>query len=196
MDLLIDMRSNHLVDLRLGDIWRKLIEVVIDAWSAMIMHLSFIAHDTCPHAQHIILLALLPTIDITFQLELTCLEIVTRIKLIADGKRYDMKLLQPFHGSARSAHRHHLQDSLLGTVVGILGPSFTLRNPYIVVLLVDHEVHIVRQPFAGHEHLAWRKGAFYDERLIHTYQILHPRQGEEIVTDGNLTGGIKAIVDK
>ena len=170
------MRCYHLIDLRLGNIRRKLIQIVIYTRSAMVMHLSFIAHDTRPHAQHIILFGLLPPLDITLQLELTRLKIVAWVILITDGQRYDMQLLQPFHGSTCSTHRHHLQDGLLGAVVRILGPSFPLSNPDIVMLLFNHEVHIVRQSFTGHEHLSWRQGAFNDERLIHPYQILHPWQ--------------------
>ena len=140
------------------------------------MYLSFIAHDARPHAQHIILFGLLPPFDVAFQLELPRLEVVARIELITDGQRNDVQLFQPFHRTARPTHRHHLQDGLLGAVVRILGPSFPLSNPDIVMLLFNHEVHIVRQPFTGHEHLSWRQGAFNDERLVHPYQILHPWQ--------------------
>ena len=107
-----------------------------------------------------------------------------------------MQLLQAVYNTAFSAHCHHLEDALLGTVIAILGSTLTLSNPDIFVLLLDGEVHIVGKTLAGHQHLAHTQGTLHDKRLVDTYQILHPRKRQEIITDGNLTSGLKPIVNK
>ena len=59
-----------------------------------------------------------------------------------------MELLQSFDNSTFTAHRHHLEDALLGTVIAILGSTLSLCNPDILVLLLDGEMHVIGKTFA------------------------------------------------
>ena len=36
----------------------------------------------------------------------------------------------------------------------------------------------------------------HDERFVHPNEVFHPRQGEQIVADGDLAGGGKAVVNE
>ena len=107
-----------------------------------------------------------------------------------------MKLFQAVDNAALTAHRHHLQNTLLGAVITVLGSTLALGYPDVLVLLLDGKMHIVREALARHQHLAHAQGTLYDKRLVDTYQVLDPRKRKEIITDGNLTGGLKPIIDK
>ena len=73
----------------------------------------------------------------------------------------------------------------------------TLKGiPNVLVLLLDGEMHIVGKTLARHQHLSHAQGTLYDKRLVDTYQVLDPRKRKEIITDGNLTGGLKTVIDK
>ena len=107
-----------------------------------------------------------------------------------------MKLFQAVDNAALATHRHHLQNTLLGAVITVLGPTLALGYPDILVLLLDGEMHIVGKTLARHQHLSHAQGTLYDKRLVDTYQVLDPRKRKEIITDGNLTGGLKTVIDK
>ena len=160
------------------------------------MHMTLIAEDTGLHAYQIIHRSLLPVCVIALLLELLCLQKIAWVILITDRQRYKMKLLQAFDDTAFSTHRHHLQNTLLGAVVAILGSTLSLGNPDILVLLLDGEMHVIGKTLARHEHLAHTQGTLHDKRLVDTHQVFDPRKRQEVVTDGNLAGGLEAIVDK
>ena len=107
-----------------------------------------------------------------------------------------MKREQAFLDRAFAAHGHHLEDSLGGAVIGVLRASFALRDPYVVVLLSDDEVHVLSEQLRRSEHLAHRQRALYDERLVEAHDILHPRQLEEVVADGYLGGCVATGIEE
>ena len=158
--------------------------------------MTLITEDTGLHAYQVIHWSLLPIGIIALLLELLCLQKIAWVILITDRQRYKMQLLQALDDTAFSTHRHHLQNTLLGAVVAVLGPTLALGYPDVLVLLLDGEMHIVREALARHQHLSHAQGTLYDKRLVDTYQVLDPRKRKEIITDGNLTGGLKTVIDK
>ena len=107
-----------------------------------------------------------------------------------------MKLFQAVDNATLATHRHHLQNTLLGAVITVLGPTLALGYPDVLVLLLDGEMHIVGEALARHQHLSHTQGTLYDKRLVDSYQVLDPRKRKEIITDGYLTGGLKTVIDK
>lgn len=82
----------------------------------------------------------------------------------------------------------HLDQTLLRTIVGILGPSFALGNPYRLLLVVYGMVHIGRQTAGDFEHLPARHTAVDNETLVEPYKVDNPRVYEQIVAYGYFTG--------
>ena len=158
--------------------------------------MTLIAEDTGLHTYQIIHRSLLPVCVIALLLELLCLQKIAWVILITDRQRYKMQLLQTLDDTAFSTHRHHLQNTLLGAVVAILGSTLSLGNPDILILLLDGEMHVIGKTLARHEHLAHTQGTLHDKRLVDTNQVLDPRKRQKVVTDGNLAGGLEAIIDK
>ena len=148
MYLVVDMSSNGIEEFLLRHLWVEGIQILIDTWGCMIMHMSLVTEDTGLHTYEIIHRSLLPSFHITLLLILLSLEEVARIVLIADRQRYEMELLQSFDNSTFTAHRHHLEDALLGTIIAILGSTLSLGNPDILVLLLDGEMHVIGKTFA------------------------------------------------
>ena len=148
MYLVVDMGSNGIEEFLLRHLRVEGIQILIDTWGCMIMHMSLVTEDTGLHAYEIIHRSLLPSFHITLLLILLSLEEVARIELIADRQRYEMELLQSFDNTTFTTHRHHLEDALLGTVIAILGSTLSLGNPDILVLLLDGEMHIVGKTLA------------------------------------------------
>ena len=107
-----------------------------------------------------------------------------------------MEREQAFLYRTLAAHGHHLEYSLCGAVVGVLGAAFALRNPYVVVLLGYDKVHVLGEQFRRSEHLTHRQRALHDERLVEAHDVLHPRQLEEVVADGYLGGCVAAGVEE
>ena len=158
--------------------------------------MTLITEDTGLHAYQVIHRSLLPIGIIALLLELLCLQEIAWIIFVTDRERYEMKLFQAVDNAALTAHRHHLQNTLLGAVITVLGPTLALGYPDVLVLLLDGKMHIVREALARHQHLSHAQGTLYDKRLVDTYQVLDPRKRKEIITDGNLTGGLKPVIDK
>ena len=98
------------------------------------------------------------------------------------------------NAAAASAHCHHLQNGRLCAVVGVLGAPLALCDPYVVVLFFYDEMHVIGHQAAGHERLARRQSAPYDERLVHPHKVFHPRQGQQVIADCNLACGLEAVV--
>ena len=107
-----------------------------------------------------------------------------------------MQLPESIDGRPFTTHGHHLENGRLGAVVGVLGPSLPLRDPYILMLFGDGIVHILRKALAGQQHLPWRETALHDERLVDPDQVSHPGEREQVVADGDLTSGRKIAVDE
>ena len=166
----------------------KFINPLIDRCSAMILHPALVTKDARLHIVKVILLTLLKSGVITFLLELLCLQIITRIKLITDGQRHNIQLLQV------TSHGHHLQYRLLRTVVRVLGTSLALRNPNILALLCDSKMDITAHQLTALKHLVSRQPTTNRKGLVHTYQSLNPRINQQIVANTNLHCGGIAIL--
>ena len=171
-------------------------EETVNARCAMVMNATLVANNTRLHAQHIVLCTLLKVGRIAFLLHFLGLKEVAGVVLVRNGQRHNVQVGQSVNDVSLAANGHHLQNGLLGSVVRVFRPPFALCNPYVFVLLVDGVVHILRQKLARRQHLADRQVAFYDERLVYAHQILHPRQGKQVVANGYFACGRKAIVDK
>ena len=196
MYLVVDMGSNGIEEFLLRHFRVESIQILIDTWGCMIMHMSLVTEDTSLHAYEIIHRSLLPSFHVTLLLILLSLEEVARIILIADRQRYEMQLLQAVDDTTFSTHRHHLEDTLLRTVIAILGSTLSLGNPDILVLLLNGEVHIVGKALARHQHLAHTQSTLHDKCLVDTHQVLDPRKRQEIISDGYLAGGRELVVYK
>ena len=140
------------------------------------MNSPFVTNNTRLHAQYIVLGTLLKVGRIAFLLDFLGFKEVAGVVLVRNGQRHNVQVGQSVNNVALAANGHHLQHGLLGAVVRIFRTPFALCNPHVLVLLVDGVVHILRQKLAGGQHLPNRQVAFYDKRLVHAHQILHPRQ--------------------
>ena len=89
---------------------RQFINPSIDRCCRAIYHPTLIAEDSRFHVVEIILLALLEGRVISLLLELLCLEIITRIELVADSERYDVQLFKV------ATHSQHLEHSILRVI--------------------------------------------------------------------------------
>ena len=130
------------------------------------MDVTLLAEDAYLHVAQVVLLALLELRVVPLHLELLGLEVVTRIVLVADGERYDVQVFESLYDGAISAHRHHLQHRLLRAVVGVLGSSLALRNPYVVVLVVDDMVHIAAHLLAALQQRARTHASLHGKSLV------------------------------
>ena len=164
--------------------------------SAMIVHPSLIAEDARFHIVQIVLSALFELGQVSFLLELLSLQVVARVKLIADGERHNVQLAQRFDdcrsavGSTlrftQSSHREHLQHRFLRAVVRILGTAFALRNPDVLMFLCDSIMNITAHKLTGAQHFLGRESSSDGEGFIHAHQPLDPRINKQIVADANL----------
>ena len=97
--------------------------------SSTVHHPTLIPQDTGLHIVKVVLTRLLKGRVITFLLELLRLEVIARVKLIADGQRHNVQFLKI------TAHSQHLKYCILSSVIRVLSPTLALGNPYILLLL-------------------------------------------------------------
>ena len=155
----------------------EFINPLVDRCSTMILHPTLIPKDARLHIIEVILLTLLKGRVIAFLLKLLCLQIITWIKLITDGQRYDIQFLQV------TSHCHHLQHRLLRTIIRVLGTSLALRNPYILTFLSDSKMDIATHQLTALKHLVSRQSTTNRKGLVHTHQPLNPRIDQQIVAN-------------
>ena len=154
MYLMVDMSCHLIIYILLWHIWVESIKVFVQASGCMIMHMTFIAKDTRLHANQVIGRTFFPINIVSLLLILLRLQIIAWVILITDGEWYEVKLLQTVNDTTLASHRHHLQDRLLRAVITVLGTSFSLGYPNVLVFLLDGKVHIVGETLARHQHLA------------------------------------------
>ena len=194
VNLRIDMGGKQVEELALADGGVERHQVVVDTRRTMVVDTSLIPHYTRAHAHHIVLCRLAEGSIVAFLLKLLGFEEIAGVVLIGDGQGHDMQVDETVAYAPLPSHRHHFEDGGLGAVVGVLCTSFTLCYPQVLVFLANGKVHVVCQPSAGKEHLPWWQAALHDERLVHPHQVAHPRQREQVVADGNLTGGVEPCI--
>ena len=163
--------------------------------SAVVVHVSFIPEDARLHIVQIVLSGLFELRIVAFHLELLSLQEIAGVIFIADGERHDIEFAQRFDDirnvgaiafSWESPHSQHLQHRFLCAVIRVLGASFTLGYPDVLLLLCDGIVNISAHELTGAEHLLGREAAPDGECLVHAHQPFDPRIDEQVVTDAYL----------
>ena len=134
MNLTVNILSDILKELALRHLIIQTVQISVNTWGTVIMNMSLKSEDTGSHAHHIIILALVEVSGITALLELLRFQEVAWVILIRYSQRHDMKALKSLHRRALAPHGHHLQDTLLRSVVGVLRTTLALGYPYIVML--------------------------------------------------------------
>ena len=168
----------------------KIVNPGIDRCRRTIYHTALIAENARLHIVKIILTGLFESRIVTFLLELLSLQIITRVILITDSERNNVQFFQV------TPHGQHLQHGILSTIVRVLGPSLTLGNPYILLLLRNSEMDVPAHQLRCSQGLTKRQSATNGKGLVHTDESLDPRIDEQVVTDTNLYGSGITILDK
>ena len=123
------------------------------------------------------------------------LQDVATFPFVADTDRNDVEFAQRFDLILRLTHAEHLDDSLVGVVVSVLGTPVALGYPYAFVPLEHGMADVIAQMARRHIEIAHASSTLHPEHFVRLADVGHQSGLHQIGTKGNL-GGLSFVFDE
>ena len=156
--------------------------------------MSLISEYTSLHIHQIVCLTLLKALYIALQLHFLSLQEIARVVFIRQCHRHNVQFLQAIYNISSATHGKHFQHAVLCTVVRILGTTFALSNPHVLVLLRNSEVNVSRHSGRRLQHLTHRKRTLHYKRFIYADYLFNPRINQQVISYCNLHSSRETVI--